>query len=245
MDTTLDGLLNRQLMLEQPKAGFRIAIDTIFLSAAVPAKPQQSVLELGCGVGGAMLCLGFRVPGLKITGIDIQDELVYLCENNIIYNGFKESLNVKKLAVGDIPNSWHESFDHIMMNPPYHNEKTHTVSPQLSRRIANAEVEGDINIWVDKAAQCLRHDGVLTIVHRADRNGQLCEVIFKKFGRIEILPLLPKEGNEAKRILLRAYKIGKGTHHMRPLVLHDINNRYTQEADSILRSGHELDFVPL
>ena len=68
--TTLDGLLNKKVKLEQPKDGYRVALDTVFLASAVDAKANDLVLDLGCGVGGSMLSLAARVSGLSITGID-------------------------------------------------------------------------------------------------------------------------------------------------------------------------------
>jgi len=57
-----DGVLGGRLRLRQPTSGYRVAIDPVFLAAAVPAGPRDTVLDIGCGVGAAALCLAARVP---------------------------------------------------------------------------------------------------------------------------------------------------------------------------------------
>ena len=52
-----DAFLGGRLRIWQPRAGYRAGIDPVMLAAAVPARPRQSVLELGCGAGTASLCL--------------------------------------------------------------------------------------------------------------------------------------------------------------------------------------------
>ena len=74
MQVTVDGFLGGQLRLAQPKTGYRAGIDPVLLAAACPAQSGQEVLELGCGVGVASLCLGRRVPGLALNGVEILGE---------------------------------------------------------------------------------------------------------------------------------------------------------------------------
>ncbi len=71
-ETSVDGLLDGRVRLRQPLAGYRAAIDPVFLAAAVPAEPSESLLDLGCGAGAAALCLLARVPGTRVTGLEIQ-----------------------------------------------------------------------------------------------------------------------------------------------------------------------------
>lgn len=243
MDTTLDGLLNQQLRIEQPRKGFRIAIDTVFLSATVPAREQQSVLELGCGVGGAMLCLAFRLSGVKIVGIDIQQSMIDLCRQNIIRNGFEARLKAEHCPVAGVPLDWRGRFDHVMMNPPYYNEKSHSISFNHSKRLANAQKDGDLDEWVERAYWCLGDQGVLTLIYHADAMADLCDSLNQRFARIEALPLMPKEGAVAKRILIRAYKTGGGIQYAAPFILHNPDNTYTQQAENILRCAGAVDFI--
>ena len=73
---TEDRLLGGRIRLRQPASGYRVAIDPVFLAAAVPAAPHQTVLDVGCGAGAAMLCLAARVPQSRIVGLEMQRDLV-------------------------------------------------------------------------------------------------------------------------------------------------------------------------
>ena len=92
IETTEDGFLGGQLMLEQPKSGYRAGADPVFLAATVPALPGQSVLDLGVGVGVALFSLCHRVPGLEAVGIDLQEEMCVLARRNAERNSLRESL---------------------------------------------------------------------------------------------------------------------------------------------------------
>ena len=67
-DLTDDKFLMGRLRLLQPARGYRAATDPVLLAAACPAVAGESVLDLGCGVGAAALCLGARVPGVVLAG---------------------------------------------------------------------------------------------------------------------------------------------------------------------------------
>ena len=84
---TEDKLLGGRVLLRQPADGYRVAIDPIFLAAAVPAAPGELVLDVGAGVGAAALCLAWREPNCLIRGIEIQHALVRLASENAVLNG--------------------------------------------------------------------------------------------------------------------------------------------------------------
>ena len=245
MQTTLDGLLDRRVTLEQPAAGYRVAVDTVMLAAAVPAKGGEHALDLGCGVGGAMLCLACRVSGLSITGIEIQGELARLCENNIARNKFDAKLSVHEGDATQLPQNFMGAFDQVLMNPPYHAEARHDVSPDAQKRTANTEKSGELASWIASAASALKSSGTITLIHRADRSDEILALLTVNFASIEIVPLLPKINAKPARIILRARKAATpAVTHCLPLILHGENGTYTDAAESILRHGKPLEFVP-
>ena len=144
--TTLDGILNHRVTLEQPASGYRIAVDTILLAAAVPALAGDRILDMGCGVGGAMLSLACRVAGVtasasKSNPISPRSAAAI---SNVMF-----SPPASMFGTAMLPNCRpisHGLFDHALINPPYHEEARHDVSPDAIKRTANTEK--DRAIWV-------------------------------------------------------------------------------------------------
>ncbi|MGB9154127.1 MAG: methyltransferase [Alphaproteobacteria bacterium] len=241
--TTLDGILNHRVTLEQPASGYRIAVDTILLAAAVPALAGDRILDMGCGVGGAMLSLACRVAGVIGLGLEIQSDLAALCRRNIERNIFASGLDVRHSDVTQLPPDLHGLFDHALINPPYHEEATHDVSRDAIKRTANTEKTGDLGLWINSAAFALKPSGTLTMIHRADRQEEILTHLQPAFGAITLLPLLPKKGEDPKRLILRARKDALySVTQSHPLTLHKAEGGYTDSAEAALRHAQALVF---
>ena len=240
---TDDHLLGGRIRLRQPAVGYRVAIDPVFLAAAVPAEPHQLVLDVGCGAGAAMLCLAARVPHSRVVGLEMQRDLVRLAGDNVILNQLEARASV---MIGDLlhppPRLSPGAFDHVMANPPY-NERAHTSLGAASGKSA-ATVEGDADLgdWVRFSLAMVRPNGTVTLIHRADRLDALLGHIAGRAGEVVVFPLWPGEGKPASRILVRVRKHGAAPARLSPgLMLHEADGRLTTAADGVLREGRGLD----
>jgi tRNA1(Val) A37 N6-methylase TrmN6 len=238
-----DLLLGGRLRLRQPASGYRVAIDPIFLAAAVPAGPADAILDVGSGVGAASLCLAARVPGCRITGVEMQRDLVRLAGDNIVLNDLTARLSVMR---GDLlalpPRLAPGAFDHVMANPPFLAAGSATAPGDAGKAAANLEGEANLAAWVRVALAMVRARGSLTFIHRADRLDALLALLVGKAGEITLYPLWPGEGKPAKRIIVRARKgIASPTRLLPGMVLHEADGRYTAAADSVLRDAAALE----
>jgi tRNA1(Val) A37 N6-methylase TrmN6 len=236
-----DHLLDGRVLLRQPEDGYRAAIDPVMLASAVAATDGEMILDLGSGVGAASLCLASRVTGCRVFGLEMQPSLVALARQNIEINGFTGRVDS---MIGTLqappPRLAPGSFHHVMTNPPY-NGADGTPSPTAGKDAANREGEVELAAWMRLAVTMLRPKGSLTVIYRADRLDELLAALHKRVGEIVIVPLWPKRGRPAKRILLRARKsVATPLTLSAGLVLHEENGRYTDLADNILRRGGAL-----
>lgn len=243
-EITEDRILGGRIRLRQPKHGYRAAIDPIFLAASVPAVRGDRILDLGTGAGAASLCLALREPGCRISGIEINRDLVRLAVENIALNDLAGRIDV---MMGDLirppsrlaPGSFH----HVMANPPYLEEGQATPPPDPGKARANVEGEATLGDWLRIALGMLRPRGTVTFVHRADRlDGLLAEMKRSKVGGIVVYPLWPdRTGRPAKRILVRAVK-GSATplRLAAGLALHEPGGAYSAAAEQVLRKGAAL-----
>lgn len=245
--TTIDKLLGSRFEVEQPAEGYRIAVDTLLLASAVPAQAGQNVFEPGCGVGGAMLALACRVPELSITGLEIQPEMAALCASNIARNGMADRLSVMAGDIAALPPALCGEFDQVMMNPPFHDHRTHSVSSLESKRLAHAETDtADLGQWLEAGARALAPDGVLTLIHRADRQVEIERHLLDLGFSGQVKPVLSHQKRGAKRIILRAFRAKNGCKPemavLEPFVLYGEDNRYNSMANALLRDAAAMPF---
>lgn len=245
MSTTDDAFLNGRLRIRQPKDGYRAGADPVFLAAAVPVKAGQSVLELGCGAGVAMLCLLSRVPGIQAVGIDKDRDALRLASENIAENGY--GADVSFADIPDLPDDLRQrSFDHVMTNPPFFDRTAGSKAANAGREAGRGESTA-LSVWIDVAIRRLSPNGTLSIIQRAERLPDCLRALDERVGDICVLPLVPRADRAAKLVVLQAKKGGKGPFRLSaPMVLHKgathekDGDSYTEVAARILRHGAPL-----
>ncbi len=241
-----DRFLDGRLVLQQPKQGYRAAMDPVLLAAAVPERQDGAVLDLGCGIGTALFCYGARVQGPHLYGLEIDPDSATLAWENALRNGLA---NRTTIITGDLLSLPEEvtpnSFDQVFANPPYLERSAGETSPIPHRARSNVEGDAQLKDWIGAILKLTRPRGGLTLIHRADRLDDILALLHRKAGDITILPLWPRSGEPAKRIIINARKGVRGGTVMLPgLTLHgpahDPDARYTSEALAILRDGKAL-----
>ena len=240
-DRTTDHLLDGRVTLTQRRKGYRVAIDPVFLAAAAPAADGDRLLELGCGSGAAALCLVARVSGVSVTGLELQPEMLELARLNVTANGFGQSIELIKGDVASPPDL--APFDHVMTNPPYMAAGQGNPPPDPVKAMAMVESHVPLAQWVSLAWSVLKPGGTFTMVHRADRVGEITTLMEQHFGQIVICPLWPgpDRSSPAKRILVQGTKGAVAeTLTTGGLILHNDTGSYTEEADHILRHGDAM-----
>ncbi len=238
-----DAFLCGRLHLWQPIKGYRAATDPVLLAAACPALPGQTVLDLGCGAGAAALCLAQRVPGLQLYGLELQATYATLARRNAAENGVAFQVETGDLAA--MPTALKRSFDHVIANPPYY-PRTGSPSPTENRDTA-LRAEVPLADWVRAASRRLPEGGWLTLIAGAECLPDLLAALPHSLGSPTILPLAPREGRPALRIILRARKTGRAAFRLlAPFVLHagDAHDgdreSYMPKAQAVLRDAADL-----
>lgn len=238
-DVTSDALLDGRVLLRQPRSGFRAAIDTVLLAAAVPAADGDRVFELGAGCGAAALCLARRVAGVHVTGIELQPALVRLAGENIRTNGAQDAVDIMLGDIaGPLPPRVQGLFDCVLFNPPYLDAARARPPADAGRAAAHVEADTGLAAWTACAQATLRPKGTLTLIHRADRLDDVIACLRGRFGGITVFPLWPRTGQPARRVIVRARKGVATPLVLAPgLVLHEADGRYTAAADAVLRGA--------
>lgn len=243
-DLTHDAFLGGLLHLYQPRHGYRAGVDPVLLAASVPAQAGQSVLELGCGVGAAILCLGARVPALRLTGIEREPAFAELA----LRNG-GDALEVVTADLREMPLHLRQrQFDHVLANPPYFDRAASVASDDPARESAHGE-DTPLAQWVKTAAKRLAPKGQAHFIHRVERLPDLLRAMPHDLGSVEVLPLAARVGRDPDRVIVRARKNGRAAFRLHGAIVmhqgaqHDRDGkRYATEIDNVLRNGAALRF---
>jgi len=245
LKTSEDAVLGGRLVLRQPLRGHRVGHDAILLAAATFAQAGEHAVDLGAGVGAAGLALARRVDDLTVTLVEIDPALAALSRDNAERNGLADyvravCLDVAAPAAAFAAAGLHsDAADCVLMNPPFN--AVQNPSPEPGRRMAHAASRGTLAQWVRTASRLLRPDGGLTLIWRADGVAEVLAVLAPGFGATELLPIYPKPGAPAIRVLARAVKASRAPLTLLPgLVLADAQGKPTDAAEAVLRGGATL-----
>lgn len=247
-DLTRDAFLGGRVHLWQPRRGYRAGIDPVLLAAATPVRAGQRVLELGCGTGAAALCLAARVPGVEVTGVEVQAAYAELARRSAAESGLP--VHIVTADLRDLPEPLRQqSYDHVICNPPYF-DRDHGTGATDAGRDAGRSGETPLDDWIAVAARRLAPGGRLTLIQRIER---LPEILAAATGRLGSPILRPIAGRAAKPphlFLFQARKGGRATFALAPtLILHEgaqhegDRESYCEAVSAVLRNASDLPFI--
>jgi tRNA1(Val) A37 N6-methylase TrmN6 len=232
-------LWDSRVRLLQAKAGYRANADTVLLAASLEAGSGARLMEAGCGAGGALFIAAARFPDANFIGVERESACAALARENAVLNDVSGRVEIvegdalaRDLKLG--------TFDAVFFNPPF-DQAGEGRAPAEARRAAHiAEVPTER--WIAALADRLSGGGVLTLIQRALKLPEILTALEGRLGGAEILPIFPRLGEPAKRVLVRARKGSRAPFALRRgLVLHDdIGAKHTPEAEAILRGAAPL-----
>jgi tRNA1(Val) A37 N6-methylase TrmN6 len=96
-----------------------------------------------------------------------------------------------------------DAYDAVIANPPFFEAGT---APAPRRAAARHMPADALDRWVKTAAAHAAPGGEVIFIHVAARLAPLLAAFDSRFGAITLLPLIPREGEPAHRILVRGIK---------------------------------------
>ena len=207
---TRDAFLGGRLIVSQPGNGFRAGLDSVLLGAAVDPN-AASLLDLGAGAGTAALVALAHAPVLTATLVEADAEMAALGTLNLAANGFAERGRVLILdatAKGAVRTAAGLPADHyacVIANPPFFDPRQGS-APASRRAAARHMPAAALDLWVKAAATSAAPGGEVIFIHAASALPALLASFDTRFGALTVLPLTPRQGESASRILIRGIK---------------------------------------
>jgi tRNA1(Val) A37 N6-methylase TrmN6 len=253
---TSDAFLGGALEILQPSRGYRAGLDAVLLAAACGADigDQARVLDAGAGVGVAGLCVARRVPDAHVTLVEREPELAALARQNAARNELDVRVRVVELDIaegGAGINRARETdtgivagaFSHVIANPPYFTEGRGTRSPADLKAASHEMAAGALDQWCRFLATAAASDGLVTVIHHADALATLLDGLGRRFGGLRVLPLYPRAGAEAHRVIVQGRKGSRAPLSLlQGIELHGEGNGFVPTIDAVLRHGAALDW---
>jgi tRNA1(Val) A37 N6-methylase TrmN6 len=243
---TDDAVLGGRLKLVQPARGHRAGHDAILLAAAAP-KAAHAV-DLGAGIGTAGLALLVRGAARRVTLVEIDKDLAALARANSVRNGF---VGQTAIVIADVASLARRggphlpkaaSADLVLANPPFNDPAWRKTSPDAARKRAYMAKDSDLETWARAADRLLKPGGTFVLIHRPEAMAIILAALAGRFGAAELIPIHPRPGKPAIRLLVRAKKGRRTPPMIRPgFVLADAEGRPSLEAEAVLRGVAALD----
>jgi len=246
-DVSEDAFLGGRVRVLQPKTGYRAGLDAVLLAASAPFDATRAcrVLDVGAGVGTVGLCLAARCPLATVTLLEREPALVELARRNVALNGFAGRVRVVNAAVGSTADHLSEldvradGFDTVFANPPYHAHGRGTLAPDALKAASHAMPDAALDDWVRFMARMAAPGGTATMVHKADALPAILAAFDRRFGDVRVLPLHPREGEPASRVIVQGIKGSRAPMVLlQGVVLHKAEGHgFTRAAQAVLRDG--------
>jgi tRNA1(Val) A37 N6-methylase TrmN6 len=239
-DTTLDGFFDGRLMLHQPRRGYRAGMDAMVLAAAVAGLGFNEAAEMGCGVGAVLLSAAVRQAQGMLTGIEKDAAAARLCARNIAANALADRVTL--VEADGLASAAHLDgrFDLVFSNPPFFDDGRATRAPAPER--AAAWIAGvPLELWLKAMLRLAAPKGRILLIHRADRLGDILQLLRGRAGDVAVYPLRPRAGAPALRVLVTARRGSRAPLRLlRGLDLHPddpAGSRYAPDAQAVMDGG--------
>ena len=222
-----------KLKIIQPSTGPRVNMDTILLASWVKKlRGDSKFLEAGCATGAISLLLASKfTKNFHITGLDIQSELIKIAITNAQNNNLAERVN---FIAGDLRDKnlfARESFDGLVINPPYSSISAGRESDNIARSTARLEITCTPDNVGELAFRVLKSRGRLFAVFASARLDVFMNSMTKyKITPKRLKPVYPKINCNSGIFLIECVKHGgEGLIVMPPLIIRDKDNNYTHD----------------
>ncbi len=238
---TIDKILRGKISIIQLKKGFRFGFEAVFLAAFVNGylkkfkKKKNSLADVGSGVGTISLIIAHQNNEINITAIENNDSYSEIANENIVINNFQKKINVIKEDVFNLNSYLINSFDIVVTNPPFYDQK-HTKSENELDNYAKRII--DYESWVENSLKLLKDKGIIFIIIPTGLIEKSLKILNKKTGSIKIFPIWPNHKKSSKRLILFAKKGGASpTELMSGIRLLNNEGKITKKARTYSENG--------
>lgn len=243
-DEELQDFLYGKFKIIQKKDGYRFSVDPILLAAFIELKKGSRIIDLGTGSGIIPLTLADRLEDSQIVGLEVQEAYADMAARSVKLNQREELIQIQQADIREIKTLFPpESFNIAVSNPPYLPVDTGHLNPNQDKAIARHELAGTLVDFIEAARYLIKQKGSAYFIMPAARATDLFDSLrSSKLEPRRVRFIHANEHSQAKLVMIEAIKNAKPESKiLRPLFVYNLEGRYTDEVEGILRNGHPRD----
>ncbi|MGX1100093.1 tRNA1(Val) (adenine(37)-N6)-methyltransferase [Amorphus sp. MBR-141] len=253
-ERTVDRFLSGAFAVIQAARGaHRCGSDAILLAAMLPSDTHGHVVDLGAGPGAAGFSVACRTAA-RVSLVDVDSQALAFARDSLALPenaGFADRVALCLADVGGPAAPFEAAglaagtVDHVVANPPFFRPGVHRAAPSPDRARARMLGADGLAPWLRRAASLLRTGGSLNLILPTELLPQVIAGVDGRFGALDVLPVHPRAGSAADRVLVRGVKASRAGLRIVPgLVMHDGDGAYSAAARGILRAGEAIAWPP-
>jgi len=235
---TLDTFYHGKIRIFQKVGGYRFSIEAPLLADFIETGSEDELLELGTANGIISLLLSMKLFR-SVTALEIQSPLAELASRNVKLNNLQKRIQIIQQDLREFHPG--KEYDVVFSNPPYHEGNIGRLSQSPEKAIAKHEVQCTIFDVMEKTAELLKPKGRAYFVFSFRRRDDFIKALTKNGLQIKKeRHVVPYEGQKPNIFLSECVLYSSKKRMVHPLILYDINGRYSEEAEQIF-SGRPYD----
>jgi len=219
---------------------FNFTLDSVLVARFANLTSKRKVIA-DFGTNNAVIPLIIsKYTKAKIVGVEIQEQAVGIAKENVLLNKLEDQIEIVHSDIKEFAKSNNQVFDLIICNPPFFKMDGNPKLKEISQEVVNARHEVLITLEeiISSAARCLKNGGNFTIVHRAERIGEIIKLFYKyNIYPKRMMMVQSKLDQDAKTVLLDGiFQGNEGMEILPTLITHNSDETYT---DELLKYFHD------
>lgn len=188
----------KHFAIEDNGTAMKVGTDGVLLGAWADVAEDKSILDVGTGSGIIAIMAAQRNATAHITAVDIDADAVAQAQANILATPWHNRIACKHLDIKAFASD--AKFDHIISNPPYFVEKTH--SPNAQRSLARSAESLPFRVLVESAERLLNVGGKLSVVLPTESALLFRYEAFERLWLSRLCSVVTVEDDAPKRVLM-------------------------------------------
>lgn len=231
----IDDLMNRGRRIIQSSNEFCFSMDSVLLAHFPNFKRKYKVLDLGTGTGVMPLLIVDEVA--HVDAIELNPKMADIARRNVELNNLATKISVVEGDYKNIRNYFKaESFDLVLVNPPYRSIGSGAVNEVEGIASARHEFTATLDDVVTAARFALKYHGKLCMIHITERLCEIVDTLHRHQFEMKRLRLIQPKFSKVPNLLLIEAMVGGAAGSLRierNLIVHNEDGSYTDEINEI------------